>query len=181
MASPMRFGVRVYLIEILKGLRLTIGKLVYNLLHRDRMPTISYPEERREISLRLRGLHRLLKRPDDKPRCVACMLCATACPAECIHIDAAEEPDKSIEKYPAKFDIDLLRCVFCGYCVEACPCDAIRMDTGKYEITGYDRKAFVITKEQLLGETPMPGIPPEPVPRTLPGVKRGADPHGESQ
>ena len=168
----MRLGVRIYLFEIVKGLRFTMGRLLYNLFHRDKMPTISYPEERREISIRLRGLHRLLKRPDGKPRCVACMMCATACPAECIHIDAAEEHDKSIEKYPVKFDIDLLRCVFCGFCVEACPCDAIRMDTGKYEITGYDRKSFVIHRDQLMGEQEMPGVPPVPLPKTLPGVKR---------
>jgi NADH-quinone oxidoreductase subunit I len=162
--------VRVYLLEILKGLKFTIGRMFYNLTHRKEMPTINYPEEKRSISMRLRGMHRLLKRPDDKPRCVACMLCATACPAECIHIEAAEEPNKSIEKYPAKFDIDLLRCVFCGFCVEACPCDAIRMDTGKYEIAGYDRKAFIMNREQLLGEKPMEGVPQPPTPKTLPGL-----------
>jgi NADH-quinone oxidoreductase subunit I len=175
----VKFSVRIYLFEILKGLKFTLGKLIYNLMHRDRMPTISYPEEKRPISVRLRSLHRLLKRPDDKPRCVACMLCATACPAECIHIEANEESDKSIEKYPAKFEIDLLRCVFCGFCVEACPCDAIRMDTGKYDITGFDRKSFVINREQLLGENAMPGVPEVAIPRTLPGVydKQKTDAH----
>src|SRR4029077_9096358 len=104
--AAMRMSVRIYLWEIMKGLRLTLGKLIYNLTHRDQMPTISYPDEKRPISVRLRGMHRLLKRPDEKPRCVACMLCATACRAECIHIEANEESDKSIEKYPAKFEID---------------------------------------------------------------------------
>lgn len=168
----MKFSVRIYLYEILKGMRLTLGKMIYNLLNRDKMPTIQYPEERRPVSVRLRAMHRLLKRPDDKPRCVACMLCATACPAECIHIEANEESDRSIEKYPAKFEIDLLRCVFCGFCVEACPCDAIRMDTGKYEITGFDRKTFLVNREQLLGEHAMPGVPDVAPPRTLPGVHR---------
>lgn len=166
----MKWSVSIYLYEIFKGLKFTMGKLIYNLMNRDKMPTISYPDERRPISVRLRSLHRLLKRPDEKPRCVACMLCATACPAECIHIEANEESDKSIEKYPAKFEIDLLRCVFCGFCVEACPCDAIRMDTGKYEITGFDRKSFVVNREQLLGENAMPGVPHVAIPRTLPGV-----------
>ena len=171
----MRMSVRIYLWEILKGLRFTLGKMIYNLTHRDQMPTIDYPDERRPISVRLRSMHRLLKRPDDKPRCVACMLCATACPAECIHIEANEESDKSIEKYPAKFEIDLLRCVFCGFCVEACPCDAIRMDTGRYEITGFDRKTFVVNREVLLGEQHMPGVNDANVPKTLPGVY--AKPH----
>lgn len=174
----MKLSVRVYLVEIIKGLKLTLGKLIYNLLNRDKMPTISYPDEKRPISIRLRSMHRLLKRPeDDKPRCVACMLCATACPAVCIHIEANEESDKSIEKYPAKFEIDLLRCVFCGFCVEACPCDAIRMDTGKYDITGFDRKAFVVNREQLLGGEPMPGVPPVAPPKTLPGVYHKPNTH----
>lgn len=166
----MKLSVRIYLVEILKGLKLTLGKMLYNLFHRDQMPTIDYPDVKRPISMRLRAMHRLLKRPDDKPRCVACMLCATACPAECIHIEANEESDHAIEKYPAKFEIDLLRCVFCGFCVEACPCDAIRMDTGKYDITGFDRKAFMVNREQLLGHQHMPGANDANVPHTLPGV-----------
>ena len=149
----MRMSVRIYLWEIMKGLRLTMAKLIYNLTHRDQMPTISYPDEKRPISVRLRGMHRLLKRPDDKPRCVACMLCATACPAECIHIEANEESDKSIEKYPAKFEIDLLRCVFCGFCVEACPCDAIRMDTGVHAAPYDSRAQFIFEKDLLMSFT----------------------------
>lgn len=170
----MKIQARLYFIEIFKGLKFTLGKLLYNLTHRSEMPVIEYPEQRRPLSARFRGLHRLVLRPEpegEKPRCVACMLCATACPAECIHIEASEEGDKSIEKFPIKFDIDLLRCVFCGFCVEACPCDAIRMDTGKYELAAYDRASLVITKEQLMGLRPMPGHNDANVPRTLPGLK----------
>ena len=60
--------------------------------------------------------------------------------------------------------------MFCGFCVEACPCDAIRMDTGRYDITGFDRKSFIVNREQLLGEQHMPGASDANVPRTLPGV-----------
>ncbi|MBI4863088.1 MAG: NADH-quinone oxidoreductase subunit I [Candidatus Riflebacteria bacterium] len=171
--NELSWGIRVYLLEIVKGLAATISRMLGNLLDRRRIPTICYPEERRPISIRLRAKHRLLVRPDGKPRCVACMLCATACPAECIYIDAAEEPDKTIEKYPKQFRIDLLRCVYCGYCQEACPCDAIRMDTGIYEITGYDRSAFFIEREALLAGKPMPGVPDVPLPKTLPGLRIG--------
>jgi NADH-quinone oxidoreductase subunit I len=78
------------------------------------------------------------------------MLCATNCPADCIHILAGESKDPTIEKYPEKFDIDLLRCVFCGYCVEACPLDAIRMDVPEVMIAEYTRESFIYSKERLL-------------------------------
>ncbi|MFZ5434457.1 MAG: NuoI/complex I 23 kDa subunit family protein [Calditrichota bacterium] len=112
--------------------------------------TIQYPEERRPISPRWRGLHRLMLRPDGAPRCVACMMCETACPDKCIYITAGESPDGRIEKYPVAFEIDLLRCCFCGLCVEACPEDAIRMDTGILELGGYTRGEFYLDREFLI-------------------------------
>jgi len=177
----MDWKARIYLWEICRGLATTMKHLVHNLLHRREMPTISYPEEKRPISIRLRAQHRLLPRPDGKPRCVACFLCATACPAQCITIEAGEATDRSIEKVPTRFDIDLLRCVFCGLCVEACPCDAIRMDTGIYDICKQDRASFVLDRERLLKTAAMPNTIDGPLPKTLPGIKTmggGFDRHG---
>jgi NADH-quinone oxidoreductase subunit I len=139
-----------YFIEIVKGLVVTGRHLVRNLLHTKAMPTIQYPDQRRPYSPRFRGRHRLMKREDGSPRCVACMMCSTVCPADCIEIEAAEHSDPRIEKYPASFTIDLLRCVYCGLCEEACPCDAIRLDTGIYEIAADNREAFVVDKDFLL-------------------------------
>ncbi|MBE0565811.1 MAG: NADH-quinone oxidoreductase subunit I [Krumholzibacteria bacterium] len=143
----------IYVVEVARGLAVTMRHLVGNILRTDRMPTMQYPEEKRVYSDRFRGRHRLMKREDGSPSCVACQMCSTYCPADCITIVAAEHPDPAIEKYPASFDIDLLRCVYCGLCEEACPCDAIRMDTGIYEIAADSREAFVVGKEFLLNNT----------------------------
>ena len=87
-------------------------------------------------------------------RCVACLCCSTACPAQCIFIEAGEYPPgdkrRGYERYPVKFVIDELRCIFCGYCVEACPCDAIRMDTGMHAVPYDSRDQFIYERDLLL-------------------------------
>ncbi len=143
-------GRSIYVVEVVKGLAITIRHLVRNVFHQSRMPTLAYPEIRRRLGERFRGRHRLMKREDGTPKCVACMCCETACPADCISIVAAEHPDPAIEKYPVRFDLNIMRCVFCGLCVEACPVDAIRMDTGKYELADESRDRLVYDLEYLL-------------------------------
>lgn len=150
------FGEAVYLIEIVKGLGVTVGHVLKNLFGWRRYPTVSYPEVKREIPQGYRGKHRLTTREDGSTKCVACMMCATACPAECIHIIPAESENPDIERFPERFDIDLLECVFCGMCVEACPVDAIRMDSGVYSLTAFDRESFLITKDELMQVQPNP-------------------------
>jgi NADH-quinone oxidoreductase subunit I len=97
-----------------------------------------------------RGLHRLVPRADGRPRCVAWFMCATACPAQCIYIEAGEVEGDPIEKYPKQFVIDELRCVVCGFCVEACPKDAIRMDTGEHPPPTYQREGQIYDIQRLL-------------------------------
>jgi NADH-quinone oxidoreductase subunit I len=116
-----------YLPGILGGLYITGKHLVKNLINRKNMPTLNYPEEKFEYSPRFKGNHILTVKKDGSLRCTACMLCATNCPAECITILASEHEDPTVEKFPIKYEIDMLRCVFCGFCEEACPVDAVRM------------------------------------------------------
>lgn len=153
---------KIYLWEIIKGVCLTSGHLFRNLsifllqkigLLKNKRPwaTIEYPDELRPYAPRYRGRHRLTLYQDGSIKCTSCFLCATACPARCIYIEAAEHDDKNIEKFPARYEINTLLCVYCGYCVEACPVDAIRMDTGIHpEIYPPDPRAFVEDKETLM-------------------------------
>lgn len=150
----LSFWERIYFVEIFKGLGLTFGHAVKTVTRPDTLPTLMYPEVKPDIPRDYRSRHRLMKRADGTPRCVACFMCSTACPARCINIVAEESPDRHIEKRPAQFDIDLLLCVFCGFCVEACPCDAIRMDTKIAVLAADNRAAFVVDKTQLLDWDP---------------------------
>jgi len=145
------FKEKSYIWAVVAGMKLTLKNFTTNLSDTSCIPTCEYPEQQpSDISERYRGLHRLTKRDDESIRCVACFMCATACPSECIFIEAEERLDGVDEKQPKSFKIDLLECVFCGYCVEACPCDAIRMDTGIFSIIAATREEFVVDKEKLL-------------------------------
>jgi len=156
---PQTYWERVYLFEVIRGLYTTLRHFMKHLLRLEKMPTFEYPEQTKPIPLDYRAEHRLMLRPDGAVRCTACMLCATACPAECIEIVAEENPDPNVEKNPKVYNLNLLRCVFCGLCVEACPCDAIRMDTQKTDMAGYTREEFILdihylTKNHPEGKSP---------------------------
>jgi len=152
---------RAYLPAIAQGLWLTSAHFWRNLFlhlahrvglfrHIPAAVTIQYPDQLRPTSPRLRTRHRLTKREDGTPRCVACMMCETVCPARCIYIVAGEHPDPNVEKFPKSFDLDLGLCVYCGFCVEACPEDAIRMDTQRHDIAAYSRDGMWLDIKELL-------------------------------
>ena len=133
---------------ILVGMGLTLKNL-WRTLFAGEASTIQFPEQKRPHSTRYRGIHLLTVRADDTPKCVACYMCATVCPAECIYIEAGERPEKDIEKYPTRFEIDLLRCVYCGFCVDACPEEAIFM-SGENDLVGTSREELVIDRDRLI-------------------------------
>jgi NADH-quinone oxidoreductase subunit I len=106
---------------------------------------------------RYRGMHVLQRDENGLEKCVACFLCAAACPSNCIYIEAAENTDTNrisgAERYAKVYNIDYNRCIFCGYCVEACPTDAITHGHG-FEIASFNASGLVYRKEQLLAARP---------------------------
>lgn len=163
--EEMTWWERLYIPEIVRGLLVTMShfwrNLTLHILHALGFAketraayTVQYPEERKRYPDVYRGSHRLTLKEDGSVRCTSCFLCATACPANCIHIEAGEHPDPDVEKFPLRYEIDTLRCIYCGMCVEACPCDAIRMDTYVHpRIWGYDRQDFIESKEVLMNRS----------------------------
>jgi len=139
------FWERLYVPAILQGLSITSKHMTHKPL------TEQYPEQEPELPPNYRGVHRLNRDTDGRVRCVACYMCATACPANCIDIVAAPAPKEwtDREKYPATFCIDELRCIYCGMCEEACPVDAIEL-TILYDLTGLSREQMIFDKEKLL-------------------------------
>lgn len=109
--------------------------------------TIQYPEEEVYLPPRYRGRIVLTRDPDGEERCVACNLCAVACPVACISLQKAEKEDG--RWYPEFFRINFSRCIFCGMCEEACPTTAIQL-TPDFEMAEYNRQNLVYEKEDLL-------------------------------
>jgi NADH-quinone oxidoreductase subunit I len=143
---------------IAKGMSVTFREML--------QPTITedYPDAPAILQERYRGVHELQRDENGMEKCVACFLCAAACPSDCIYIEAAENTDsKRIsggERYAEVYNIDYNRCIFCGYCVEACPTDAITHGHG-FEIASYNTSTLVYRKEQML--VPIPAEAKAPV------------------
>ena len=151
--APMTFLERIYIWNIAKGMIITLKHLF------KKKVTISYPEEKRPFSPVWRGLHVLNRDEEGRERCTACGLCAVACPAEAITMEAAEREigEENLyreEKYAARYEINMLRCIFCGLCEEACPKDAIYL-TETFTPSDFARKKFIYGKEDLLIPNPV--------------------------
>jgi NADH-quinone oxidoreductase subunit I len=150
---PMTVWEKMYLPAVFKGMGITFSHLF------KKRPTISYPEQTRPFSAVFRGVHILNRDEEGRERCTACGLCAVACPAEAITMEAAERQSGEEhlyreEKYAAKYEINMLRCIFCGLCEEACPKDAIYLSQ-TFAQANYGREGFIYKKQDLLIPNPV--------------------------
>ncbi len=141
---------------IAKGMSVTLREMF--------QPTVveNYPDgpgplKGAKVQERFRGAHVLQRDENGMEKCVACFLCAAACPSNCIYIEAAENTAtqrvSGAERYAKVYNIDYNRCIFCGYCVEACPTDAITHGHG-FELASTDAGQLVYRKEQMLAPAP---------------------------
>ena len=151
--KPLSFMERLYLPAIFKGMGITFSHIF------KKKATINYPEQKRPFSPVFRGLHVLNRDEEGRERCTACGLCAVACPAEAITMEAAERKNGEEhlyreEKYAARYEINMLRCIFCGLCEEACPKDAIYLSE-TFAPANYTRKGFIYGKSDLLIPDPV--------------------------
>lgn len=149
----MSFWEKIYLPAVLKGMGITFRHMF------KKPPTIKYPEKKRVFSPVFRGLQILNRDAEGRENCTACGLCAVACPAEAITMEAAErkageEHLYREEKYAAKYEINMLRCIFCGLCEEACPKDAVYLSETVAQ-ANFARKGFIYGKEDLLIPHPL--------------------------
>lgn len=136
------------IIHILHGTYTQLRSLVMVFSHAFRKrDTLQYPEEAVYLPPRYRGRIVLTRDPDGQERCVACNLCAVACPASCISLQKTEAEDG--RWYPEFFRINFSRCIFCGMCEEACPTTAIQL-TPDFEMADFRRQDLVYEKEDLL-------------------------------
>ncbi len=141
--------------EVIKPILAGFGITARRLKHKK--VTVSYPEQLREQYPRTRWRHFLARYENGLEKCIGCSLCAGACPARCIYVEAAENTDEARfspgERYATRYEINMIRCIFCGYCQEACPTGAIVLRKN-FELADYKRESFVYTKEMLLEKYP---------------------------
>jgi NADH-quinone oxidoreductase subunit I len=165
-------------VEIAKGLATTFKEIF------EEPVTVSYPDIKRPVSKRFKGRHELKRYANGLEKCIGCSLCAAACPADAIFVEASANTDAQRfspgERYASTYEINMLRCIFCGYCEDACPTEAIVLES-QYELSFTDRDSSIYTKDMLIvpvlaGGRPTPQqVEPGKFDRSIPEMKDAAD------
>ena len=144
--------------NVVKGFQTTAKHLM------DDAVTIQYPEQVQKFHQRYKGRHHLRRYDNGLEKCIGCSLCAAACPADAIWVEAAENSDEERyspgERYAKTYEINMLRCIFCGYCEDACPTEAIQLGH-EHQMSFTDRRDAIYDKDMLI-DAPIEGASSTP-------------------